>query len=231
MEPIEIQGAGLALNMASKLVFEEPEAERLLDFIGEDVFEEVPFGEDDEAVVAGAQLIRAWCLDHKNDGTERFAETLRDLKSEWFMLFIGPSVPHAPSWAGYYLSIKSELKSELTLAVRRLYRTWGFEPDGVNKEPDDNLGILLGFISELIYTELTESEQAEAAANAQLKVLQEYVLPWITAWRWSVAKYAKSDLYRGVGELVFGIVRAYAARFGVVFVEDGQNSHFSFEKE
>ena len=231
MDKVEIQGAGLAFNLASKLVFEEPGEERIRALVDQDVFEEVPYGEDDEAVMAGAALLRGWCMAHAEETPEEFAETLHELQVEWFNLLIGPATPKAPSWAGFYLSLKSELLSGVTLEIRRFYRAWGFEPDGISKEPDDNLGVLLGFIAELIYLELTESDRAEAVAEAQGEFLRKYILPWICAWRWSVAKYAKSDFFRGVGELVFGLCRAYATRFGIAYVEDEQNPHFICEKE
>ncbi|MBR2789082.1 MAG: molecular chaperone TorD family protein [Eggerthellaceae bacterium] len=231
MDPVQIQGAGLAFNLASKLVFEEPAAERISALTEQDVFEEVPFGEDDEAVLAGAALLRAWCTAHAADAPEDFAAAINELKGEWFNLLIGPSVPKAPSWAGYYLSLKSELLSAVTLEARRFYRAWGFMPDGINKEPDDNLGVLLGFLAELIYLELTEPERTEGISAAQEDFLRRFILPWICAWRWSVAKYAQSDFFRGVGELVFGLCRAYAKRFGIAYVEDEQNPHFICEKE
>lgn len=230
MDATQIQGAGLALSLVSKLVYEEPDEDVIRNLIREDVFEEVPFGEDDEAVAGGAALLRAWCQEHREDDPERFGLSIRDLKSDWFMLFIGPSIPHAPSWAGYYLSPKSEMFSLVTLEVRKIYRSWGYEPDGINKEPEDFLSIMLGFISALIEREGDEADSVEAAAKTQQLLLSKYILPWITLWDWAVAKYAKTDFYRGLGRLVLGLCRAYSARFGIAFIEDGKNSRFFFEK-
>ena len=83
MDKVEIQGAGLAFNLASKLVFEEPGEERIRALVDQDVFEEVPYGEDDEAVMAGAALLRGWCMAHAEETPEGFAETLHELQVEW----------------------------------------------------------------------------------------------------------------------------------------------------
>ncbi|MEC4176332.1 hypothetical protein VJ918_06265 [Adlercreutzia sp. R21] len=38
--------------------------------------------------------------------------------------------------------------------------------------------------------------------------------------------FARTAFYRGVGELVFGLVHAYAARFGFRYVDSADNPHF-----
>ncbi len=231
MDLMELESAIPAFKLASVLVYREPEPATFAAFIEEDLFEEVPYGQGDEAVSEGVALMRAWCQNHSGISTDQFSSAMQTLKSDWFMLFVGPGVPKAPSWAGYYLSIRSELLSQVTLDVRRLYRAWGFEPDGKKTEPDDNLGVLLGFFAELLLLEMKQVESSGEVILAQQEVLQRYILPWLPAWRWSVAKYAKTDFFRGVGEMVFGLCRVCASRFGFVYVEDGQHSRFCLEKD
>ena len=249
MHEDELLGAQMAFALASRLVFQEPEDGFYASLIKEDVFEGAPFGQDDPAVGEGLAMMRSWCLVQAGLDQEEFARAMRDMSSDWFMLLVGPGVPKAPNWAGFYLSVKSELMSQITLDVRRLYRRWGFVPDGVNKEPDDNLGILLGFLAQLIAVEAScvgadecadeaveavnthvaaagSEADAQAARDAQEQVLVSYLLPWINTWRWHVAKHAHNDFLKGLGELVFGLCRAYAERFDMVFIEDGISSRF-----
>lgn len=65
-----------------------------------------------------------------------------------------------------------------------------------------------------------------SAAQCQAQLLQKYILPWLPLWRWSVEKFARTEFYRGTGDLVFGFVRAYATRFGFQYVDDAENPHF-----
>ena len=53
-----------------------------------------------------------------------------------------------------------------------------------------------------------------------MSFLSGHVLPWIAVWRYNVEKFATSDYYRGVAELVFGLCRRYAVFFGVHYDEE-----------
>lgn len=217
MSEENLEGAAVALSLASKLVYCEPSDADLAMYRESRLFAAAPFGGDDEAVAAGLALLDSFCL------LEGAGE---DARSDWFMVFVGAGEPKAPSWAGYYLNPNSQLFGESTLAVRRAYARHGFELERKNSEPDDNLGIMLGFIAHLASMELSPGADGAALRAEQAGMLKGCILPWICAWRWSVGEKSKTDYSRGVGELVFGIVRAYAARFGFVY-RGGDNPHFA----
>lgn len=219
MSETNLEGAAAALSLASKLVYCEPTDADLEMYAENRLFCGAPFGEEDEAVKEGLRLLDEFCM---REGAEE------DARSDWFMVFVGAGEPKAPSWAGYYLNTNSQLFGESTLGVRRVYARYGFQLERKNSEPDDNLGIMLGFIAHLAFLELQSGSDAEVLRADQALMLKEYVLPWICSWRWAVAKRAKTDYARGIGELVFGLVRAYASRFEYVFCDDG-NPHFAMQ--
>ena len=217
MSEENLEGAALALSLASKLVYCEPTDADLAMYRESRLFEGAPFGEGDEAVGAGLGLLGAFC---SREGSGE------DARSDWFMVFVGAGEPKAPSWAGYYLNANSQLFGESTLGVRHAYARHGFELERKNSEPDDNLGIMLGFIAHLASMELRPASDAAALRAEKAAMLKDYILPWICTWRWSVGEKSKTDYSRGIGELVFGLIRAYAARFGFKY-HGGENPHFT----
>ena len=119
------------------------------------------------------------------------------------------------------------------IAVREAYRRHGLEIERLHREPDDHLGLMLGFLSRLMAeereaVEAGDMQQGAALADEQDAFLTEHVLPWLAPWRYAVEKYARTDFYRGVGAFVFGLIACYAERFGIRF--DGKASAFKRRK-
>lgn len=240
MKREELQAARVALGLAAHLLYDEPTDEDVEAYLKPGLFSAAPFGMEDAAVSGGLAAMDAWCGDAAaavQAGAATVHDLGRDLRSDWLNLLTGAGEPKAPSWAGYYLNPSSTILGESALAVRRLYRQHGFQVERMNQEPDDHLGLMLSFIGVLIQLEL-EADGADAscenievspdtaAAQCQAQLLQSYVLPWLPLWRWSVERFARTEFYRGVGELVFGLVRAYGTRFGFRYVDDADNPRF-----
>lgn len=229
--------AQVALGLAARLLYDEPTDEDVANYLEPGLFADAPFGDDDEAVRMGLAAMDAWCRATARAVTND-AEALHgrasDLRSDWLNLLVGMGEPKAPAWAGCYLNPSSAILGESALAVRRLYKRHGFQLQHQNQEPDDHLGLMLSFVSLLIQLELEGENRkdegalanVEASQECQAQLLQKYILPWLPLWRWSVEKFARTEFYRGVGDLVFGLVRAYAARFGFRYAEDEENPHF-----
>lgn len=214
---------------ASRLVYCEPSAEDVATQVRERLFEAAPYGEDDAFVQRGLGLMDAWCGDAAAElddaASDAFAERVRALSREWFRLFVGAGTPDAPCWESYYLEPNSQMFGKRTLEVRAAYRRHGLQIERLHAEPDDHLGLMLGFLSRLCGTEaeaLADGQDAAAAeaANEQAAFLAEHVLPWLAVWQYAVEAHAASDYYRGVGEFVFGLCARYARRFGIVFDEE-----------
>ena len=254
----ELRAAQVALNLAARLLYNEPTDEDVAAYVQPGLFAEAPFGMEDAAVRAGLAAMGAWCRETAaaaEGDPAALHERAIDLRSDWLNLLVGMGEPKAPSWAGYYLNPSSAILGESALEVRRLYKRHGFQIERLNQEPDDHLGLMLNFIALLIGLELSDTSAATRAnaadsaavrahaadpcsagcarvdleapaAQCQAQLLQRYILPWLPLWRWSVEKFARTEFYRGTGDLVFGLVRAYAARFGFQYVDDAENPHF-----
>lgn len=223
-----LEGAQVALGLASRLVYCEPSDEDLATYAQEGFFDAAPYGSDDPAVVKGLSYLRSWAENvQTNAADEEFVSDCRaEVRRDWLSLFAGVGAPKAPCWAGFYTNPNKQVLSADTLPVRQMYRRWGFQVQRLNSEPDDNLGIMLGFVSYLIEVEMDGGEKASEAFASQLELFRDRILPWISAWRWSVEKYAHTDFYRGVGELAFGICRAYAQRFGFEYRDSEDRPRF-----
>lgn len=218
MQIEELEGARLAFSMAASLVYGEPDAIALERYLTPGLFEGSPFGEGDADVSEGLAAMATWCDEMR--GCADHDGGLAALRDDWFQLFAGPGEPAAPAWAGYYLATNSQILSEESLAVRRIYACHGFEPVRKNREPDDDLGIMLGFLGQLA----SEAAAAEGAGDDGADrhalddarvLLGRHILPWIGVWRERVAANARTSFYRGVGNFVYGLVHSYAKGLGV----------------
>ena len=217
MQVEEFEGARLALSMAAMLVYCEPDAAALERYLVPGLFDESPFAEDNADVIEGLTAMAAWCDGVREAGD--CAGGLSELRDDWFQLFAGPGEPAAPAWAGYYMATNSQILSEESLAVRHIYARHGFEPARKNREPDDGLGVMLGFLGQLA-GEATAAEMAgddesgRRALDDARVLLGRHILPWIGVWRERVVAKARTLFYRGVGDFVFGLVYSYAEGLG-----------------
>lgn len=216
-----LSGAEVCFLMASTLIYQEPTVEGVAEQRNDKTFMSAPFAMDNEAVKKGLSLMEGWCEAAPTDAAA-FDEAVSDLKREWFRLFVGAGTPDAPSWEGYYIDPNSQIMGRTTLAVRRWYQKYGLQIENINKEPDDNLGLMLGFLAHLIGCQadaLTEDDNEKAVEiSADVEAfLADHILPWITTWHYDVEKHAASDYFRGVGDLIFGFCEAVAAWFNISF--------------
>lgn len=217
----KLEAAGVCFAAASRLLYCEPDDAEIANQVEQRMFEEAPFGMDDAHVRAGLTAMDAWCDEPLT------AERMAALKREWFRLFVGAGTPDAPSWESFYVDPNSQLFSKHTLEVRAWYQRYGLQIERMHAEPDDHLGLMLGFVGHLVELEveaLADGEEARARqlAHDQEAFLVEHVLPWLAAWRYSVNERAASCYFRGAADLVFGLCACYARRFDVAFDEDKQ---------
>lgn len=224
MENEELQGAQVAFSLAARLVSCEPDEAWLARCIEERPFTAAPFGEEDAAVSRGLCALDEWCV----ESAENASDAACAVQREWLRLLAGCGEPEAPIVESYYTDPSKKLFSQATVDVRRRYRAWGLEFVRRESEPDDSLGLMLAFCAHLIAEELKAkgSGDASRAREAQRSLLADHLLPWASAWRFLMGSHAKTKYYQGVGELVFGLQRAYAARFDIAF--NAESGSFSF---
>lgn len=225
----ELASASVAFDFSARLVQVEPDRAWIESCIRDGLFDEAPFGQDDRAVADGLALIRRWGVGATGD----MDEAVSSLRREWLRLFVGLGVPEASINESYYTEPNSIMFGRSTLSARAAYRAWGLESERKTSEPDDSLGIMLAFCAHIMRESLRlresgDEESSDEALKAFEDFLAQHMLPWASAWRFLVRQHAKTDYYRGVGELVFGLERSCAARFGIAFNEE--NGSFSYNR-
>lgn len=247
----DLAAAQACFAMASRLLYEEPTVEGVADQTALRLFAAAPFGMSQTQEREGLERMDAWCLAARGEALSALeekgiepsddeaaeAETLRDspvfresvdsLRREWLRLFVGLGAPQASCLESFYVEPNHHLFGKNTLAVREAYRQHGLQVEKLHAEPDDHLGLMLGFVSRLIEEERTawaadESEKRISLAHEQEAFLCEHILPWLAPWRYAVAAHASSDYFLGLGDFVFGLIACYAVRFSIAFDEETQ---------
>lgn len=232
MEQQELQNAQVAFALVSRMVYEEPSEQWIESLLGKQLFENAPYGAENSSVCKGLEFFRLW---EEEAQSQDFDVLVANLKSEWLMLIAGAGTPEAPSWQSYYSETNSQLFSKTTLDVRKWYKQYGLMLQNLNKEPDDHLGIMLGFMSHLMALEEEahvegKSEEAQGLKKAQEDFLVAHILPWLASWHYLLKTHARSDYYRGVAHLVFGFCEEYAKRFGIFFNQDQERFLYKTKK-
>ncbi|MFR1639199.1 MAG: molecular chaperone [Eggerthellaceae bacterium] len=118
------------------------------------------------------------------------------LKREWFRLFVGAGAPDAPCWESYYTEPNSQMFGERTLEVRAAYRRHGLQIERLHAEPDDHLGLMLGFMAHLCGAEADALAGDSALPNcAPAGGPGKHVLP---GWHLAYEVASMRSDYRGV---------------------------------
>lgn len=245
-----LAAAEVCFAVASQLLYLEPEIAPVAEQVASRQFASAPFGEGNDDERQGLHLLDGWCAVALNASevpeeasadeaaarlveSPAFAEAVAELRREWLRLFVGLGTPEASCLESFYVEPNSHMFGKNVIAVREAYRRPGLEIERLHREPDDHLGLMLGFLSRLMAeereaVEAGDMQQGAALADEQDAFLTEHVLPWLAPWRYAVEKYARTDYYRGVGAFVFGLIACYAERFGIRF--DGKASAFKRRK-
>lgn len=245
-----LAAAEVCFVVASQLLYVEPDAASVAEQVASRQFASAPFGEGDKDEREGLRLLDGWCVNAAQasgvpegaDDSEAavlfaespaFAASVDELRREWLRLFVGLGTPEASCLESFYVEPNSHMFGKNVIAVRAAYRRHGLEIERLHREPDDHLGLMLGFLSRLVAeereaVEADDEQRAVALADEQDAFLTEHILPWLAPWRYAVEKHARTDYYRGVGAFVFGLVACYAGRFGIRF--DGEACAFKRRK-
>ena len=70
-------------------------------------------------------------------------------ESRYMPLLEGPGAPKANPWESMFLAAEPRMFGEVTLAVRKTYRSFGVEPQMGEAVADDHIALELGFMGEL----------------------------------------------------------------------------------
>ena len=183
-------------RLLGMLLYNEPSLKSISMLINDDPFTELPYAEENEAVLKGQELMLSWL---KSGDAEGLTDEAR---SDYTRLFVGPGKVLAPPWGSVYLNHDRLLFDENTLVVRQFYERFGMKIKEKYKEPDDHIGIELEFLAHL-------AEQGED--KAMVSFAKTLISPWAPLWNNDVQKYARTGYYRGLANMATGGVQELTA--------------------
>ncbi len=221
MDPLQIEapdwtsvltGEILLLGLLAKAIYSDPDKNWIQALIDEDVFSGVPIGSDEEETKIGLEYLNRWVKEQNGEVSEA---SLTRLKTDNLALFIGPGKMHVPLWESVYFTDEHLIFQERTLAVRYWYRRFGLEPERLNQEPDDHIGLELSFMAHLAMLALQAFEEHNTAEfekylKAQKDFFRDHLMLWGPDWAKLVIQHAQTDFYRGMGHLTLGSLQAVA---------------------
>lgn len=204
-------GETLLFGLLGKVIYQDLDRSLLDTLIKDEVFSEVPFGEEQTEVQRGMELLSRWGSENTNGISDVEFDLL---KQDSMKLLIGLDFMPAPPWESVYFSDKRMLFQEQTRQVRDWYARFGLQIEHLNQEPDDHIGLELLFISHLASSALQaldeDAQLYEGLLQAQRDFLTEHLLRWGPAWAKLVKQHATTDFYRGVAYLTHGALLAAA---------------------
>lgn len=218
MQPIDqetqktiLMGEALLFGLLGKILYEELDRAWLETLISENIFAEVPLGEEQTEIQHGLELMKRWSQENRNGIPE---EEFKALKSDQLYLFIGLDRVLAPVWESVYFNESRLVFQEQTLQVREWYARFGLQIEKLNREPDDHIGLELSFMAHLASRALQVIGEGETSPDeilqAQRTFLSEHLLRWGPSWAKLVKQHAKTDFYRGLAHLTHGALLAAA---------------------
>lgn len=207
----------LLFGLLGKLFYVYPEKDWLHSLIGDDVFAEIPFGQDQPEVQRGQDLLLEWCRKEQKDTTGR---TFEELRADYTRLFIGIGSILAPLWESVHFNDERMIYQEQTMQVRAWYRKFGLQAENFQHEPDDHVGLEMAFLAHLARLGLEALEAQNTAAlecllDAQRGFLVEHVLQWVPEWCDQVEEQASTGFFRGLACITRGALAELRIVFGI----------------
>ncbi|RKF20071.1 DMSO reductase [Alginatibacterium sediminis] len=141
------------------------------------------FAADPDAELNGfEQLVQA--LEYDSDDT---------LNNDFFLLFEGGEIMHAPPWGSVYLDKEQVIFGDSLLSYRSFLKRQGIELNTGMREPEDQFGLMLFAMSQLIET------------NSDIRIIKEllteHLLVWCYRYLELVEANALSNSYKVLAQL------------------------------
>lgn len=117
---------------------------------------------------------------------------VEDLEYQFSVLFEGQGQMPCPPWGSVYLDKDNIVFGETTAEYRNFLRQNGLEIKSESKEPEDQFGLMLLALSQLL-------EKGEAQAGMEL--ITEHLMPWGTRYLELLAKNEVSQYYAIIAQI------------------------------
>ncbi len=129
-------------------------------------------------------------------------------------LIRGTSPDHGPA-PPYEWVYATRPIQEVHAEVLDLYRRANLSVSADLHEPPDHLGVELRFMAELCYREAEallreggEDPSLEGIIALEKTFLSDHLGPWVPAYAEEMGRHARTDLYRGVAQILGGFIEA-----------------------
>ncbi len=194
-----------------RLVFQDEPSKGLIQtLVGNPMIADVPFADEDERISQGCKQVRDYLANLAPVEDENEQEYQR-VHWDYTKMFIGPGELIVPPWESVYTTKERLIFQETTLEVRKAYLKYNFLPKQYLHEADDHIGLELEFMYRLSEQALktfqnNELQQTEAILKDQQQFLREHLQLWIPEFSEKVINGADTDLYRGMANVLNGII-------------------------
>ena len=134
------------------------------------------------------------------------------VRRDFNRLFYGPGPMLAPPYESVHRSDEGLVFEQETMQVRAAYAQFQLAAPRLNKEPDDHLGLELGFLAELCVRAMDAVDADDDLELTRLLVgvqnfLDDHLLIWGPQCLTQAADGAQTFFYRGVAALGIGTLR------------------------
>jgi len=197
-----------AFTALSGLLVAAPDADRLDRVRDEELLGDWPLQEDPDSR-RGVRLMRESALAGEEED---------EVRRDYNRLFFGPGPMVAPPYESVYRSEERLLFELQTMQVRASYARFGLAAPRLNREPDDHIGLEMGFLGVLCIRAMDaidsgdDSELARLIAGVQ-SFLELHLLVWGPHCLTLVANGSQTFFYRSVAALGLGALQGAQAAF------------------
>lgn len=170
------------------------------------MFSYTPFGNNDRYICQGIRQIQFWLED-----LNQTPGLMERLHQDYLQMFIGTPKPLAPMWSSCYLEEGGLLFQKKAAEAGDWYRRYHLAVLPQKGMPDDYLIYELYFITVILEAYRNEMKKGNLKqANEHIQDVKKFVLEqmmtWIPQWREDVMLYSRTEYYRGLSNMIYGMV-------------------------
>ena len=208
-------GEMLLFEMLGRLLHTNPNRPLIEPLITDDLFDSVPFAENQDDTLEGLTLLTRW--------TAAVGEPIADadllkLRADFAQLFVSSIPMHVPPWESVYFSENRLTFQTETLDVHGWFERLGFQVHTGSKEPDDHIAFELSFVAHCAELSLRahENQNDDELSDlfaVQRAFLEKHLLRWGCKWCDLAYANAQTDFYRGLALVVRGGLKELAQVF------------------
>jgi TorA-specific chaperone len=190
-----LKGYNMLLYFAGSLIMYEPDDECVVDFWSKGILKRLPVSSSNPRFIEAASQLRNSCKD--------LSVCRENLQNDFKRLFSTPALALAPPVKSFYVD-KQLTDQSNDEPVTDFYNSYGWKKRTRYNITDDNLGIELLFLTLLVDKYISfEDEACRSEMRDEIKrFIRQHVLSWLPQWNLRMQKYANTEGYRGIANLI-----------------------------